>query len=136
MVSNSLPSRNKIIPRQNRLLATCPTTILLHTTRHDMHLDRDTFLARYSSHSCHCLHMDRLRRVRRLEECDGFQHATSALNLGCRPANPRLHPNDNLDARHLCYSPFRSVPTSHQLALQNTSSNHHKRLLPQLPILC
>src|SRR2546428_545521 len=45
---------------------------------------------------------------------NGVQYATSALNLGCRPAHPRLHPDDNLDARHLRYSPFRSVLTSYQ----------------------
>src|SRR4029077_6676167 len=98
MVSNSLPSRNKIVPRQNRLLATRPTTILLHSTGHAIHLDRDTILSRHSSHSCHCIHMDRLRRICRFEECDGFQHPTSAFDIRCGTSNSCLHSDDNLGA--------------------------------------
>src|SRR5712691_12256358 len=96
MVSNRLPNRNKAVPRQNWLLATRPTTILLHSTRHPLHPYRNTILTRHSVSGHHRLGMDRLGRIRRLEECDGFQHATSTLDICCGPSNSGLHSDDGL----------------------------------------
>src|SRR5712691_10754387 len=107
MVSNSLPRRNKTVPRQNGLLATRPTLILLHSPRHPLHPYRNTILTRDSNNGGRCRGMDRLGRIRRLEECDGFQHATDAPDIGCGPANPRFHSDDYLAARR---SEFSSVP--------------------------
>src|SRR2546422_2833086 len=96
MVSNGLPRRNKTVPRQNRLLATRPTLILLYSPRHPLHPYRNTNLTCHSNNGCLCRGMDPLGRIRRLEECDGFQHATNALDIGCGPPNPGFHSDDDL----------------------------------------
>src|SRR3989442_15141646 len=70
--------------------------LFFYSPRHPLHPYRNTNLTCHSNNGCLCRGMDPLGRIRRLEECDGLQHATNALDIGCGPPNPGFHSDDDL----------------------------------------